>query len=203
MASYSKEDRRVRRSKRLIAEAFIELMYIKDYDDISVTDIVILADYNRTTFYRHFENKEDLLYKIVTYYSKEIINSFKKPYKNNNYVRLERLTEDDITIFKHVMEHSDFYLLWNKFEKIPGFEEQFLRSIASFYKNEIALINIPVKGLNKSLYTTFYAYGILGLVLDWIKAGLNESPDYMAKQLCKILNYHPSESYLKRATHRQ
>ena len=36
-----------------------------------------------------------------------------------------------------------------------------------------------------NLYTTFYANGILGLILDWIKNGLEPHPDYMAKTLVK------------------
>lgn len=191
------EDRRIRRSKKLISEAFLTLLETYDYYEISVTDIVNLADYNRTTFYRHFKDKEDLLNQIVSYYSKKLVNSFKKLYANHNYVRLEKLSEKDITVFKHINEHIKFYQLWNQLEKVPGFEEQFLRKIATFYKNDIGLINTPMKDLNKSLYTTFYAYGIMGLILDWIKGDLRESSEYMATQLCKILNYHPSESYLK------
>lgn len=197
MSDQFHEDRRVRRTKKLITDAFLDLLKENDFKHISVTDIVTRADYNRTTFYRHFKDKHDLVDQIILHYSRQLINSFKKPYTEENYVRLEQLTESDITVFNHVIDHITFYQLWSKFEDIPGFEEQFLRSIATFYKNEIVLINIPVKGLDKSLYTTFYAYGILGLILDWIKGNLQESPDYMATQLCKILKYHPSESFLK------
>lgn len=51
-------------------------------------------------------------------------------------------------------------------------------------------------GLDNNMYTSFYAYGILGIILDWIKNDFEQSPDYMAKQLCKIINYYPAESFI-------
>ena len=44
------EDRRVRRTKHLIKQSLIELMYEKPFKDITVTDITKRADLNRGTF---------------------------------------------------------------------------------------------------------------------------------------------------------
>jgi AcrR family transcriptional regulator len=43
------------RSRRLIRQAFIELMNEKEIDNITVTDIVKRADINRGTFYAHYK----------------------------------------------------------------------------------------------------------------------------------------------------
>ena len=55
-----KLDRRAVRSKRLIIEAWRELVLEKEYKKITVSDIVGRADIGRATFYAHFEDKEDL-----------------------------------------------------------------------------------------------------------------------------------------------
>lgn len=55
-----KPDRRAVRSKRLIVEAWRELILEKEYKKISVSDIVERADIGRATFYAHFEDKEHL-----------------------------------------------------------------------------------------------------------------------------------------------
>lgn len=44
------------RSKMLIKEAAVELLSIKKWDKITVTDIVAKADINRGTFYAHYSN---------------------------------------------------------------------------------------------------------------------------------------------------
>lgn len=55
-------DRRVRRTRRRLKEALLELIDRKPYDSITVQEICDLADTGRSTFYDHFESKEDLLF---------------------------------------------------------------------------------------------------------------------------------------------
>jgi AcrR family transcriptional regulator len=189
-------DRRVRRTKTQLKQAFIKLMGEKSYDQITVTDIVNQADYNRATFYRHYNFKEELAEEIISDKTMELIDTFKYPYKKKSPIHLNSLSPSDIIVFDYIMENKDFYKLWGKFESIPRFEESFLRSIARFYKKEIILLTPNDSDLDDDLYTTFYANGILGMIMDWIKNGLEPDPDYMAKQLVKILNYYPAESYI-------
>lgn len=54
-------DRRVRRTRRLLHRALIELMLERDYDRITVRDILARSDVGRSTFYAHFRDKDDLL----------------------------------------------------------------------------------------------------------------------------------------------
>lgn len=55
------EDRRVRRTRRLLRDALLALMRERHYDDITVQDILDRADVGRSTFYAHFYDKDDLL----------------------------------------------------------------------------------------------------------------------------------------------
>lgn len=54
-------DRRMRKTRKAIFDAFIELMYEKDFASITVGEIIEKADVGRTTFYAHFETKDFLL----------------------------------------------------------------------------------------------------------------------------------------------
>jgi AcrR family transcriptional regulator len=58
-------DRRARRSRRLLQEAFQQLLTEKGFDAISVQDIAERADVNRGTFYAHFTDKYALLEDVV------------------------------------------------------------------------------------------------------------------------------------------
>lgn len=49
------EDRRVRKTKQAIKNAFIQLLNKKDLEKITIQDITELADINRGTFYLHYE----------------------------------------------------------------------------------------------------------------------------------------------------
>lgn len=58
------EDRRARRSRKLLKESLLELMRRKTFADISVRDVTDAADMNRATFYLHYSGTADLLQSV-------------------------------------------------------------------------------------------------------------------------------------------
>jgi AcrR family transcriptional regulator len=56
-------DRRTARTRRLLHEALMRLIVRKDYDAITVQDLLDEADVGRSTFYAHFAGKDELLRK--------------------------------------------------------------------------------------------------------------------------------------------
>ncbi|MBO7221480.1 MAG: TetR/AcrR family transcriptional regulator C-terminal domain-containing protein [Clostridia bacterium] len=60
-----KVDLRVQRTKKAILETFFSLLEEKHFSNISVIDICEKALINRGTFYTHFQDKNQLLEKIV------------------------------------------------------------------------------------------------------------------------------------------
>ena len=56
-----KEDRRVRRTKKLLSQGLIELMQHKQVKDITVRELADLVDVNRGTFYLYYRDIFDLL----------------------------------------------------------------------------------------------------------------------------------------------
>ncbi|QNS14253.1 TetR/AcrR family transcriptional regulator [Mannheimia bovis] len=60
-----KEDPRITRTKEIIHQAFITTLEKQDYDDITVQDILNNAKINRSTFYKHYLNKDHLATDII------------------------------------------------------------------------------------------------------------------------------------------
>ena len=54
-------DRRVRRTRKLLHDAFLTLVLEKGYEKTTIQDILDRADVGRSTFYAHFRDKEALL----------------------------------------------------------------------------------------------------------------------------------------------
>ncbi len=54
-------DRRVQKTKRLLSDALVALILEKGYANVSIQDIIDRANVGRSTFYLHYENKEQLL----------------------------------------------------------------------------------------------------------------------------------------------
>lgn len=55
------DDRRIRRTRRALREALVELILERGWDAVRIQDVCDRADIGRSTFYAHFGDKEDLL----------------------------------------------------------------------------------------------------------------------------------------------
>lgn len=65
MARNRKADRRVRRTRKLLQSALIQLLREKPLSKIQIKEIVEVADVSRPTFYLHFDTKEALLFSHI------------------------------------------------------------------------------------------------------------------------------------------
>ena len=55
------EDRRVRKTRKALIDAFSDIVLVRRYEDIRISEILDQADVGRSTFYSHFLGKDDLL----------------------------------------------------------------------------------------------------------------------------------------------
>lgn len=68
-----KLDARIVKTLQSIRKAFFALLAKKPYDDITVQDILDEAVINRTTFYKYYNNKHELVQKLVQEIQDEVI----------------------------------------------------------------------------------------------------------------------------------
>lgn len=54
-------DSRIQRTRQILFQAFSELVLSQPYQDIRVADIIERAGIARSTFYQHYQNKDDIL----------------------------------------------------------------------------------------------------------------------------------------------
>lgn len=189
-------DRRVRRTQKLIRKAFLQLIEEKEYEQITVTDIIEKADYNRATFYRHYYDKEDLVNEIIDNQIELFIQAFVEPYYDQEVIEISELRKNQIVIFDHIMEHKEFYRLWHRLKTIPDFLSKYSNLMQTVFEKKIVVTRALGEDVDKDLYTQFYGYGLAGVIYSWIDKGFPESPDYMAKQLMIILQIKPGTSML-------
>jgi len=101
-----KVDRRVRRSRRLLANALLTLVTQKKFSEISVQEITDQADMNRSTFYLHFQSKEELLLAALVEQFDELVSRFGAISPERTIWEAPEL---DRWVFEHVAEHAAIY----------------------------------------------------------------------------------------------
>ncbi len=102
-------DLRIRRTHKFLQEAMIELITENGFDAITVGDIAERAMINRATFYRHYQDKYDLVAKIFEETANELVENMKPFHKDARQSETENPPEIWIQFFEHVAEHARLY----------------------------------------------------------------------------------------------
>ena len=98
-----KHDRRSQRTHRLLAGALVALLSENRYTDLTVQDILDRADIGRTTFYRHYWDKDDLLASEI----ERVLDVLSRQTTARTYNRL--LPLPSFELFLHLQEQHTLY----------------------------------------------------------------------------------------------
>ncbi len=109
MSHEEQTDLRIRRTHKFLQEAIIELITEKGFDTITVGDIAERAMINRATFYRHYQDKYDLVARIFEETADELVENMKPFHKDARHMKTENPPEIWIQLFEHVAEHARLY----------------------------------------------------------------------------------------------
>ncbi|MFN8486129.1 MAG: TetR/AcrR family transcriptional regulator [Caldilineaceae bacterium] len=102
-------DRRSQRTARLLTDALIALMQEKRFDKLTVQDIIDRADVGRSTFYAHYQDKEDLLLRSFEHLIAELSQHLAQASSNEQLL-------PSLGLFRHIQQHQHLYeaLVWGR-----------------------------------------------------------------------------------------
>jgi len=183
-------DKRVKRTVENFKAALLELMKKKSFQDITITEIVHAADYNRGTFYAHYKCKEELLDEIIEDMFELMDEAYKKPYEHLSIIDFHKLSANAIVLFDHFLEHKEFYKLMLSPETNYSFKEKMINRLDQLFRSEFEFFTDDVDSdIDINLFSTYRIHGIIGILLQWIDSDFQEQSDYMGKQLIHILRF--------------
>lgn len=162
-------DRRSQRTRRLISEAFLNLMREKHFAQITVQDIIDRADVGRSTFYAHYQDKEDLL---GTEFA-EVLHALQHSVNATNADALPT-----VGLFEH-MKQVQFimkaFVLGDNAD--PLFRKVHLALTAAFEKYLAA--RQPQPSIPIPIVANYLTGAYLSLVRWWLDNNLSYSPERM------------------------
>ena len=177
-----KTDKRYVMTDQKIAETFLALLDTVGYQKISVSAIVKKARINRSTFYEHFLDKEDLMAQVQTRLITKIVEGLPE-------VTVLKLDDHELIdsrinlLIQRIYDHKEAIKLFLS-DKSDGlftarfsvFSEQFLID-----GNIVQAIDLP----DVYVFSIFQGM-ILNLIKIWIERDFIETPEEFAKIISRI-----------------
>ena len=112
---------RQQRMQQHLYQTFVKLVKKKRFHELSVTDIVTEAKYNRSTFYKHFKDKYDLAQSLLSTTLKGLEQTSLVPYFQKRKVYTSELTHRSfhiVTIFMSIVTILKIYIEQFNFETL-------------------------------------------------------------------------------------
>ena len=174
------EDRRVRYSKMVIKESFIELLEKKPISQITIKELCEKADVNRATFYAHYSDQYDLLEQIEN----ELIDNIRVYLKGDNLLNLG--TADVVgKIFEYIKDNARICRLLLSERGDLGFQKQVMTVVYDLMITELTNKNVLIKEDAEYVYS-FIITGCIGLIQKWLDSNMKKTPHDMAVMILKL-----------------
>lgn len=179
------EDPRARRTRKLLQQAFMELMAEKDMASISIGEITDRATVNRATFYAHFPDKYALLDSIVRELFEQRLAQHLPPAPTWNVQSLRAListTFDFVGEFHHKCHHGD-----SQFD--PLMERAVQQELAEVLLRWLKQARVAGMrpGLRLDLVASVISWAIFGPAVQWGRNGRTPTAEEMTDQTLLVI----------------
>lgn len=169
-----KTDARVRYTRMIIQQTFLKLLREKPLAKITVTEICELAEINRTTFYKHYQDTYDLLERL----EQEAICGLLSMIDDSTDRNLAQVL---LPILCTIRENRELFRSLTS----AGDDKSFLYRLSSSCFQKICEQNPKESGSGDAarmsvMRFSYIAGGIAGVIEYWLQSGMNESPEAIA-----------------------
>ena len=179
MKIFNDSDRRVVRTKTNLSKALIELIVEKPYKSISINDILERADVGRSTFYNHYQDKDDLLFSHVPENILQLDVNLSA--LNPNLVQMFTDAQEDYKIFKAMMGTGGIRLLYERSQQM--LVQQIQEHIEKLEKNG-AVMPVPA-----SIIAQFLSGALWTMFRQWLDDGMPYTPEEMNEMFQQLVNF--------------
>ncbi len=164
------QDLRVQRTRRLLKEAFTQLIIEKGFEDTSIRDVTDRAEIGYRTFFRHYSDLKSLLHDILKDITDEM-QGVMIPSRNPDVVEANLLQW-----YKIIGEHADLYRV---LFRAPNYQE-LIEPLIEFTQKSSRGVFKKV-GIPEEIIITHTVSASLSLIRFWVESDMEVSPEEMAR----------------------
>ncbi len=170
-------------TKDLLADCFKDLMMTTPFDKITIKMITGKAGLIRPTFYKHFQDKYEVLEWI---FQTEVTSGV--DLLINNHME----TDAVVMLCKRLGQDKKFYRRAYQMEPGPNSFDQILtRYIYGTFLNLADRFSVQTvkrhPHLTPEMISTYYTYGLVNLIRDWLNSDIDMSAEELADSYSYLL----------------
>lgn len=166
----TKEDRRVRRTRNALGDALIALIQEKKFADITVQQVLDRAGVGRTTFYKHFQDKDDLFLSDLEDFFEAFSTLLIRHKEASNRIAPVR------ELFSHVGENRNLHSALVAADKLHDFQEMAQEYFARGIGQRLRQLGRPAQD---GATVQALAGSLLSMMTWWLRSGSKSSPEQM------------------------
>jgi AcrR family transcriptional regulator len=171
--SHRKTDRRILRTRDTLGDALVALMHERNFDDITVQDVLDRAGVGRATFYVHYRDKEDLFLSDVEDFLEQCSSALKR--HNARPKRLLPVQE----FFAHIRDMREFHGALVRSGKANDVWALARGTFARSIDERLQAAGVKLEPVQRSAQAYALAGSFLSLLDWWIDKGMKADPKAM------------------------
>ena len=174
-----KIDRRVKRTRKALTQAFVDLILEQGYESVTIKAITERADVAYMTFFRHYREKDDLLKALF----EELMHNLQE--RNQELMNQESDLPTASVIFQHV-EHNE--ALYRVLLNTHHLREQIHVELVRIAKETCQPFNIDNSLIPFEILCDHLASSQLNLLRWWLKNDKKYSIERMSQIYDKLID---------------
>ena len=180
-----KEDRRVRRTKKLLTQSLTELLQTKQINEITVKELTERADMNRGTFYQYYKDVYDMLEKIEDSMFGALDNIVSMHSDDSN----GQTRAFFLDLFTFISENRDMCRVLLS----PHGDMNFLHKLNTVLRERCLEIRPEFLGSGSDVdfeyQYNFVIFGCAGLIRTWVSRDCQEPAEQLADMADNMLHH--------------
>ena len=182
-------DRRQEKTRKAIFDAFSELLSQKSYHKITVQEIIDAANVGRTTFYAHFETKDDLLRELCAELFAHIIGAaLDHTDAHGRYSDGEAPASVFLHLLQHLQENDRNILGLLSCESSDLFLRYFKNSLNHLVRLQLEQIPLhDAQALPEDFLVNHISSTFVETVLWWLNHKQKQTPEELTGYFLRVI----------------
>lgn len=178
------DNRAARRSRRMLRQAFEELLTERDFSKITVTDIVERADLNRSTFYAHYPD----IYGIVDEMQEEIIGRHMELFRQIQFRNILKDPRPYLSCITATMEENlDLMHRLGLTENVHRKSGKFQQMMEYDIMHHSDIPRQIRESAQFAIRVHFFMGGIMNTYQNWAEGKLSCTLDQLSEQIADMI----------------